>query len=1726
MASRLAFYITLIQCLILTIKGQFPPQLDDFSPNTNTLFLGKNYTMKCKDSNELTAKTIWYKGIGDAKQEVVFTDRVVTNENQDLIFLDPQIDPPEHNPSGVYTCSVQNDYGTTELGYDLQVILAYFDDEFQYTPRDNFFYDIQGSNLAWANCLPPEAHPQIVGTYINGSSGLPVNESDPRVTLRKLIRNGVYTQIIIENATKADAGVWSCVAKHPNLGTKVYKFNIDFYSNPPAPKNLRIKESRARSVLLAWDYVRNDLKFYDIEFTDTEAGTTKKLKMEESRSPRLNQILEYEVFGIKPGQKYSIRMKPTDIKDQEGTWSEWFDFRSVTELAPVLVTSPPREVRAGELKSIDMSCRIDSLPPPTYVWLKDGKELKPNDNIVYNGGTLTLKNVKRGVEDGSEGKYKCKGTNVKGSVESEEGKLIVEWLDDKFIAVPRTRFFYKTQSFIRISAQPPNGVQPIEILWRQGGKRVLPKTHPLFSPTLYRGPRGNLFEALDIRTPTIVQSDLYHVTAYNKAKAVTVEFRLILAPPPQSVIVSIKKLMHGTSTIKWIAPRSIERIRKLGYFERTDISRYDINHKESDDAGNGTITPHYGEKREFRLINLEIGVEYWVRVRAVDFGGQEGEWSTPITFTLTKDLPPSILKGPLEEDSGTENKTKTLPCDVSADKSDLQILWYKDDQLISKNAQGYNYKGDGGLEMTKIERDFGGKYHCTATTQYGTTSSDKGEFKVKFLDSTYIFHREVTGVHKKTGFTDARVLCIPPKSYPPATVLWSNATADKFLDFRRNPRVRRVDKYVREGVTYYSLTIKNAVELVGQSYGCVVYNPAIGNKPFYIANSKIVIYGNPDPPIVTYRFSPTKTILLQWKSEREDIAQFEVTVKDGSRTVKEEGATEKQIELKGLADDVLYTFEVVAVDVASQKSKPAVIKMKESKPQVNVDLPAKMPEIYQSQSFEMECDFFGFPFPTIRWLRDGKDITGSDDFEFSAANRKVKINDLDHDKHDGKYQCVATNSQGKGSSRELDIKIIYTDRDFQYANKDIKFVNRPGLNNITMGCAPPKSYPPLDITDENYLVWLFNGKPLQRDVTRERVTIDGVKVDTIKFVAGYEDVGIFTCAYPHSAGSRRHEIRLTLKDGPRRPIKLAVRAISWNFFTMTWQHAGDLIKGYQAVVTQNGNFVKKEILERTATVYTVEDVSPLTPYTFSLSSIGKDTNSIPISFLVNTTARPNIGVTSEVVNIQKLNIGSTRATLAWDAPINLNNNHPEKLRYDIKICIAITCRTFKKQIGRKIEIDQLSPVTEYTIEITAYNEIGIKGPSAKDFVKTLDGTTPPAISGFKATAAWNSIIVEWKTPHDTEISRISGYILRIYYPGEKAPRDTEVSKNRRSFPFLNLKEGQTYRIALFAVNNDRQGPINELVVETTNLGIPGIPRTMHVEGIEDPNNANRVTVKFEWGIPLELNGNPIDEIKYRIVFCDIDDDCETKITLDRTLSFQERRAGLTYTYTLTTLRADGKEGESHKGEFNSNIGKISSPVSPKQGQSSSPTNTIVLVWATPNNLGGHHLNSLTYKLDYCLKQDGVKFACKTKYEKGSTTSLRGLRPGTLYYISIRALTQTGEQGVPVEIVTKTDGIAPITTRRPTEYTDSRTQRSSTPRRTIGPGGDGGLGQREVVVKEPLSTGVIIGIVLAVIVIAILISAGIWMYMKKTKRGLHSTGQERMNNRDNYIVEVEMNRRKR
>ena len=106
--------------------------------------------------------------------------------------------------------------------------------------------------------------------------------------------------------------------------------------------------------------------------------------------------------------------------------------------------------------------------------------------------------------------------------------------------------------------------------------------------------------------------------------------------------------------------------------------------------------------------------------------------NTLVHFKQTaEDLPPSILKGPSLEETGIENRTKTLPCEVLADRSDLQIIWYRDSKTIREGTKGFKYLSNGGLEISDIQRNYEGKYHCSATSKYGTTPSDKGFFKVK-----------------------------------------------------------------------------------------------------------------------------------------------------------------------------------------------------------------------------------------------------------------------------------------------------------------------------------------------------------------------------------------------------------------------------------------------------------------------------------------------------------------------------------------------------------------------------------------------------------------------------------------------------------------------------------------------------------------------------------------------------------------------------------------------------------------------------------------------------------------------------------------------------------------------------------------------------------------------------------------------------------------------------------
>ena len=95
----------------------------------------------------------------------------------------------------------------------------------------------------------------------------------------------------------------------------------------------------------------------------------------------------------------------------------------------------------------------------------------------------------------------------------------------------------------------------------------------------------------------------------------------------------------------------------------------------------------------------------------------------------------------------------------------------------------------------------------------------------------------------------------------------------------------------------------------------------------------------------------------------------------------------------------------------------------ESKPTIRTNLPAKDPTVIQGIDTSFECDFYGYPFPTVKWFKDGKELSSDTKYRLENGNRKLTLVKANHNEHNGKYQCEATNEGGTETTREMTVAV-------------------------------------------------------------------------------------------------------------------------------------------------------------------------------------------------------------------------------------------------------------------------------------------------------------------------------------------------------------------------------------------------------------------------------------------------------------------------------------------------------------------------------------------------------------------------------------------------------------------------------------------------------------------------------------------------------------------------------
>ena len=174
---------------------------------------------------------------------------------------------------------------------------------------------------------------------------------------------------------------------------------------------------------MKWEFVRNDLVYYDIYVTS--ASQTQKFRLNESYNHKIPYNLQYEVTGLDQGVNYKVKIRAFDRGNNTGAWSETVSLTTVTQIKPYITEPLPLKIAAGEKIKHLIKCHIRGKPLPDITWKKNDQDISSGSEyeIDLKNGTLT---ILKPVRITTNGEFQCHGKNNLGSIESNKAALNVE----------------------------------------------------------------------------------------------------------------------------------------------------------------------------------------------------------------------------------------------------------------------------------------------------------------------------------------------------------------------------------------------------------------------------------------------------------------------------------------------------------------------------------------------------------------------------------------------------------------------------------------------------------------------------------------------------------------------------------------------------------------------------------------------------------------------------------------------------------------------------------------------------------------------------------------------------------------------------------------------------------------------------------------------------------------------------------------------------------------------------------------------------------------------------------------------------------------------------------------------------------------------------------------------------------------------------------------------------
>ncbi|KAM6990145.1 receptor-type tyrosine-protein phosphatase S isoform 3-T3 [Tautogolabrus adspersus] len=501
----------------------------------------------------------------------------------------------------------------------------------------------------------------------------------------------------------------------------------------------------------------------------------------------------------------------------------------------------------------------------------------------------------------------------------------------------------------------------------------------------------------------------------------------------------------------------------------------------------------------------------------------------------------------------------------------------------------------------------------------------------------------------------------------------------------------------------------------------------------------------------------------------------------------------------------------------------------------SIDMGPQLKVVERTRTATMLCAASGIPDPEISWFKDFLPVDpGSSQGRIKQLRSGALQIENSEETDQGKYECVATNSQGVRYSSPANLYVRGATDTLRRVPP--RFSILPSNHEIMPGgsvnitCVAVGSPMP-------YVKWMLGSE----DLTPEDEMPIGRNVLELK---GVRESANYTCMAMSSLGIIEATAQVLVKTLPKPPGTPIVTETTATSVTITWDSGNpDPVSYYIIQYRAKGPDSKYETVDSiTTTRYSIGGLYPNTEYEIRVSafnSIGQGPPSTRVEARTGEQAPA-----SPPRNVQAHIISQNTVMVRWEEPEEPNG---QVKGYRVYYTMDPSRPMNEWQIHNVQDsvittIQNLVTSETYTIQVLAFTSVGDGPFSDPVHVKVMPGV-PGQPGKFKVGRVTDtSIELTWEPAYTKE--GIVNYEL-LYKPVKFGSLEKLTFGPRNSYTVEGLKANTEYSFSLAAISNKGIGAFtNELVQRTSQANVP---RNFSV------NLATKTSVLLTWEFPESSN---------------------------------------------------------------------------------------------------------------------------------------------------------------------------------------------------------------------------------------------------------------------------------